>query len=277
MTYYSNINCNPMQHKLLLLFFLLSAGFYNTSGSYGCYLGYNAGYNTTANYNNFIGYLAGYTNTTGMGNSFFGRLAGYNSNGAWNTFVGDRAGTNNTSGTQNIFIGSDVALTNTTGSYNTLMGNGADVSSAALTNATAIGYSAVVNASNKVRIGNGSITVIEGQVAFTSSSDMRLKKNITGINAGLEFIMKLRPVEYQMKQGDNKVNFGFIAQDIEKLIGTNNSLLTIGEDKDRTLGLRYTDFIAPMVKAIQDQQKQIESQQKQIDELKQMVNELKKK
>jgi trimeric autotransporter adhesin len=263
----------------------VGAGFSNTSGSYGCYYGYQAGYNTTSNYNNFIGYQAGYTNTTGMGNSFFGRLSGYsNIGGAWNTFIGDRAGTNNASGSQNIFIGSDVGLSNTAGNYNTLIGNGSDVSTASLTNATAIGYNAVVNGSNKIRLGNTSVTVIEGQVAYTYPSDMRLKKNINDIGSGLDFIMKLRPVEFQMRQGDDRINFGFIAQDIEKLLGTNNSILTIGEDKDRTLGLRYTDFISPMVKAMQEQQKQIETQQKQIEELKdaldkllETVNELKNK
>ena len=40
-----------------------------------------------------------------------------------------------------------------------------------LTNATAIGAGAFVNASNKVRLGNVLVTVIEGQVAFTSASD----------------------------------------------------------------------------------------------------------
>jgi hypothetical protein len=59
-----------------------------------------------------------------------------------------------------------------------------------------------------------------------------------------------------MKQGDGKTNYGFIAQDIEKLVGTNNGLLTIGADTARTLGLRYTDFIAPMVKAMQELSKQ---------------------
>jgi trimeric autotransporter adhesin len=77
-----------------------------------------------------------------------------------------------------------------------------------------------------------------------------------------------------MKKGDEKINYGFIAQDIEKLIGTNNSLLTIGKDTDRTLGLRYTDFIAPMVKAIQEQQVTIKEQQKEIDELKELVKTL---
>ena len=48
-----------------------------------------------------------------------------------------------------------------------------------LTNATAIGNEAFVNASNKVRLGNSAVTVIEGQVAFTAVSDKTQKENLS--------------------------------------------------------------------------------------------------
>jgi trimeric autotransporter adhesin len=79
------------------------------------------------------------------------------------------------------------------------------------------------------------------------------------LNTGLDFILKLRPVSYQMKNLDDRTNWGFIAQEVEDLVGTQNSILTIGGDKDRTLGLRYTDFVAPLVKAVQEQQQEIEN------------------
>jgi len=60
-----------------------------------------------------------------------------------------------------------------------------------------------------------------------------------------------------MKNSDVRTNWGFIAQDIEALVGNNNAVLTVNNDKDRTLGLRYTDFVAPLVKAVQEQQEQI--------------------
>ena len=46
-----------------------------------------------------------------------------------------------------------------------------------LSNATAIGSGCIVNVSNKVRVGNGDVIVIEGQVGFTSSSDRNKKEN----------------------------------------------------------------------------------------------------
>jgi hypothetical protein len=77
----------------------------------------------------------------------------------------------------------DLALvSNTTGSNNTAIGASANVSTGNLANATAIGAGAVVNANNKVRIGNTAVTVIEGQVAFTASSDKTKKENFKPVD-----------------------------------------------------------------------------------------------
>jgi len=43
------------------------------------------------------------------------------------------------------------------------------------------------------------------------------------------------------------------------LLGTDYNILGIGGTAERKLSLRYTDFIAPMVKAMQEQQAEIES------------------
>lgn len=67
------------------------------------------------------------------------------------------------------------------------------------------------------------------------------------------------------KEDGDRLNFGFIAQDIEALLGTNYNVLGIENDPDRSLSLRYTDFIAPLVKAVQEQQEIIE-QQKKVNE-----------
>jgi hypothetical protein len=45
-----------------------------------------------------------------------------------------------------------------------------------------------VNASNKIRIGNSSVTVIEGQVAYTFPSDGRFKTNVSENIKGLGFL-----------------------------------------------------------------------------------------
>jgi hypothetical protein len=79
--------------------------------------------------------------------------------------------------------------------------------------------------------------------------------------------MKLKPMTYNMKNSsDTRMNWGFIAQDIESLLGNTNSILTIGADKDRMLGLRYSDFVAPLVKAVQEQQEEIAGLNNRLNE-----------
>ena len=63
-----------------------------------------------------------------------------------------------------------------------------------LTNATAIGSFAIVDASNKVRLGNTAVTVIEGQVAFTAVSDKTQKENFQPVD-GEQVLGKIRGFE----------------------------------------------------------------------------------
>ena len=94
----------------------------------------------------------------------------------------------------NTAIGTIALSGNTTGSNNTAIGWGADVFPDNLTNATAIGANAVVNASNKVRLGNFQVTVIEGQVGFTAVSDKTQKENFQPVN-GEAVLGKIRGFE----------------------------------------------------------------------------------
>src|SRR5262249_53415666 len=74
------------------------------------------------------------------------------------------------------------------------IGAGANVSAGNLTNATAIGNGAIVNANNKIRLGNTAVTVIEGQVAFTFPSDKTKKENFQPVD-GEEVLGKIRAFE----------------------------------------------------------------------------------
>ena len=114
------------------------------------------------------------------------------------------------------------------------------------------------------------------------SSDKRMKDNIVDCKLGLDFINKLNPVSYKWKDytvsgtrvytDENHVkhdieysdehthtrtHYGMIAQDVEKVL-TDSGIdtkhfagLIYDEDVDR-YGLRYNEFIAPMIKAIQE-------------------------
>jgi len=275
-----------------------TTGFANTAlGSHTLYSNigeYNTGVgafamdrNTTGGVNTAVGYQALYSNTSANFNSAFGESTLYNNTtGGFNVGIGNAALLNNTTGANNTASGFRALASNFTGSYNSAMGWGADVSTDGLSNATAIGYNAVVDASNKVRIGNTSVTSIGGQVGWTIYSDSRVKKNIKEGVPGLAFISLLKPVMYNYdaaKENEllgnktqrsgltnnadmEKITFsGFLAQAVDSAaqkIGYNFS----GIDKTGAImGLRYSDFIMPVVKAIQEQQQQ-------IDELKKLLS-----
>jgi hypothetical protein len=57
------------------------------------------------------------------------------------------------------------------------------------------------------------------------------------------------------------------AQDVETLLGNDGNVPGIGADKGRTPSLRYADFIAPMVKAVQEQQAEITVKDQRIASL----------
>ena len=211
-------------------------------------------------------------------NSLFGLDALRYSTGAGNTAIGYAALGNNG-----------------TGSYNTAVGKGAGYN----TNynaSTAIGYECMASADAQVRIGNQYISSIGGSVNWTTFSDSRIKKNIKPNVPGLEFINKLQPVTYNMdldaaekilhipsvkdensimanlrKAKEQFVYSGFIAQDVEKAAKELNFDFS-GVDaakNDRDLyGLRYAEFVVPLVKSVQELSKKNDDLQKQIDELK---------
>ncbi|WP_158085106.1 tail fiber domain-containing protein [Niastella vici] len=278
--------------------------------------------NTTGQNNTALGYQALMSVTTGNGNTAFGSQALFYNLSAGNTAIGVQSLFTNTNGYNNVGVGISSMALSTSGSYNTGIGGnslislttgvdntgigyGADVSSGALTNATAIGCTAIVDASNKVRIGNSAVTVIEGQVPFTTPSDGRFKYNIKEDVKGLDFILQLRPVTYQfdvqrfdasMKGDANNMahpvnnvlqtsyneaaairRTGFIAQEVEQAaIKTGYDFSGINKPKNAAdhYSLSYESFVVPLVKAVQEQNKQIEElkktitmQQKALEEL----------
>jgi len=166
-------------------------------------------------------------------------------------------------------------------------------------NATALGANAIVNASNKVVLGNTNVTSIGGYANWSNFSDGRFKRNIKEDVPGLAFIEKLRPVTYTLDieaintfntkdmdrdsitltanpEKKNEIVTGFIAQEVEQAaqsLGYDFSGVDKPQDIDKqTYALRYGEFVVPLVKAIQEQQAQIELLQQKIIALEQKSN-----
>ena len=234
--------------------------------------------NTTGSGNTSIGYNALMSNTVGEGNTAIGYNAlSVNTSGFINVSVGMNTLEENTTGTGNTAVGYRSGQYNTTGGNNTFLGNQAKTTSGStITNATAIGANAEVSVSNKIRLGDTNVSVIEGQVGFTAASDRRLKEQISKTKYGLETLLKLVPVDYLLKS-NGLAQIGFIAQDLKPLVpeavnGTEGDI-----EKGETLGITYTTLIPILTKAIQEQQSQIDSQAKQIKILLQRIEVLEKK
>jgi hypothetical protein len=300
--------------------------------------GYLAGYSNTTGYDNTaVGFYSLYSNTTGQGNTATGSLSleinkigsyntanGYTSlmrhiNGSYNTAMGYGSLSGDTSGKYNTALGSKSLFQNSLGSFNTAVGyaalytNGTGTFNTAIgygakgdyttINSTAIGYNATVNADNKVRIGNSAVTVIEGQVPFTTPSDGRFKYQVQEDVKGLAFILQLRPVTYQFdgKKFDAQLSSstanneslkvpdamlasyneaadirrsGFIAQEVEKaatVSGYNFSGIIKPKTEHAYYSLSYEAFVVPLVKAVQEQQVLIDNLQKRLGKLEQLV------
>ncbi len=139
-------------------------------------------HNVSSNANSAHGSFALHYATSGY-NSANGYFALYNTTtGGENTAMGAAALGGNTTGFGNTAVGRMALLTNTIGNFNTSIGFSADQSTNGLNNATAIGAFAVVNASNKIRLGSPSVSVIEGSVAYTFTSDENQKENFQSVD-----------------------------------------------------------------------------------------------
>ncbi|MGB3773670.1 MAG: tail fiber domain-containing protein, partial [Leeuwenhoekiella sp.] len=104
------------------------------------------------------------------------------------------------------------------------------------------------------------------------TSDRRLKKNILPLEKSLDVIKKLEGFQYNFKKDDERLHFGFMAQDLQKILP---NLVFVGDDKDKTLGLNYTELIPILVNAIKEQQQIIENQSSKLDDLEASINEIK--
>ncbi len=274
----------------------LFALYSNTNGAWNTANGMEALYaNTTGTSNTADGYNALAANNFGSHNTAIGFKALYvSTNASYNTALGEYAGSNVTNGSNNTFIG-----------YYANCGSGGH-----LTNSVAIGNNANVTTNNTVRIGNSSITSIGGYANWSNLSDGRVKKNIKQNVPGLEFINKLQPITYNLdldaadkilaipaiKDKDEKiiqpsaneltarkakeqiVYTGFIAQDVEKAAkGLNYDFSGVDKpDNANTLyGLRYSDFVVPLVKAVQELSKMNNEKDSAIANLQQQINDLK--
>jgi len=285
----------------------------NTSGNSNTAIGFSSLFqNTSATNNTAIGFYALNKNTTGISNTSMGSYSlYYNTIGNYNIAFGKQALINNIDGSNNTAIGTASLWNNISGNYNTALGFSAFSNGSLYNYSTALGNNSVITSSFQVRIGSNVVSSIGGFANWTNVSDARFKTNIKEDVIGLDFILKLRPVTYNLdldkidtylkipdsiskrKNGElmkyriqkgKEIQTGFIAQEVEKAAQELNYAFS-GVDKPKNendyYGLRYAEFVVPLVKAIQEQNEiikileikaaKIDEMQSQIDALKQLI------
>lgn len=214
--------------------------------------------------------------TTGQTNVAVGRISmDACTTGGENTAVGDNSLPSLTTGTGNVAVGKDANGT-TTGTYNTALGHSTLTGLTTETNCSGVGYQAAVTGSNQVQLGNSSTTTY-AYGAVQNRSDPRDKADIRDTVLGLEFIRRLRPVDFRWdyredygwgeKDGSKKrkrFHHGFSAPEVKAAAdalgidfgGFQDHSIAGGRD---VLTIGYEEYIAPIVRSIQQLLERIEN------------------
>jgi hypothetical protein len=228
----------------------------------------------TDGFNLFLGESSGNLTMTGSGTQ-----------ASRNVGLGQFALAGLSTGFNNCAIGASAAANLSTGDNNTCVGynalkykiDGSD--NTTYSNCSGLGADTKVSGSNQVQLGNAATTVY-AYGAVQNRSDIRDKTCVRDTVLGLDFICALRPVDFKWDYRENhsqrakdrppqnkRYHHGFIAQEVEKTIadlkidfgGYQDHLKSGGEDV-KSLG--YTEFIAPMIKAIQELSRKIDRLEK---------------
>ncbi len=139
----------------------------------------------------------------------------------------------------------------------------------------------ILNPGNGVSIGatgaGGYQLWVQGEawstVGWSSTSDIRYKKNIKIIDSALDTVLRLKGISYEWRTeeyGDKGFtegkHYGIAAQEMLKVLPEVVRKNTTGD-----LGVAYLEMIPVMIEAMKEQQKMIEKQQGEIEELKSEV------
>lgn len=251
-------------------------------GVQNTFLGSVAGqFNSTGFENTAVGYAALFSTTHGDENTAVGSRALYaNHVGRFNTAIGNQALGTTTGSEFNVGLGFQAGANFNNGWNNTFLGAQSGTNQPGLFNIVALGQGTSVTASSNAILGNSATATCGGYKNWTNVSDGRFKKNIKTDVPGLDFILRLQPVTYNLdvsgiskainenqgKEWDENMKnaitikekvlqTGFIAQDVEKIaisIGYDFSGVDAPQNETDLYGLRYAEFVVPLVKAVQE-------------------------
>jgi hypothetical protein len=123
-------------------------------------------------------------------------------------------------------------------------------------------------------------TIYAGTGAI-NTSDAREKKDVAGSDLGLDFVCSLRPVSYRWIEGTSgRTHYGLIAQEVEAALAEAGKtdkdfagfVRTPLQDEDGRdtgevrYGLRYDEFLSPLVSSIQELARRLEELEAKLAE-----------
>jgi len=82
---------------------------------------------------------------------------------------------------------------------------------------------------------------------YSTASDSRLKKDVKDIEYNTETILKLRPVSFLYKKGEQHRQLGFIAQEVKEHVPE-----IVDGSEDTYYGVSYDKLVPVLVKTIQE-------------------------
>lgn len=246
---------------------------------------------TSGSSNTCVGYNAGNSINTGSFNTLVGHAAGDSiTDSNWNSMVGYFAGNNVTTGTANSFVGYYAGNGVSTGGLNSALGDSAFYTGNH-TNSVALGYDAQITGSNQGQIGNGNVDVYAKSFNNTSDFRDKADVQSTNLGLDFVMQLQPRMFRWDMREfyrpqkpgpnatqaerdayneasklanlthngthKRNRFHQGLIAQEVKSVMdsmgvdfgGFRDASVSGG---DAQMGLEYTQFIAPLIKAIQE-------------------------
>ncbi len=120
------------------------------------------------------------------------------------------------------------------------------------TSGTLSSGAAAVTSLRVTSLGDGSASFINGDGTITSTSDRRLKTNISSIDSALFKILNAAGVQYNFKNDTSTLHTGVIAQEIEKLFPH-----LVRTDERGYKSVNYIEIIPILMEAMKEQQQTI--------------------
>ena len=272
----------------------------NSTGNYNSAYGYQSLQYTTGSNNIGIGYNSAVPTTSGsnqmsIGNSIYG--LNINDGNASNDLIGigvsaptEALDVNGNARIRSVYTNNGAAtdrvvVADTNGNIKTI--DRSMINNIYTADGTITGNRIVTLNGGNIRFAKtgtaitGSLMEVDGKIKTTAvnlNSDARLKEKVANINQETSFLNNLRPVSYywnakgKEKGGDNSLQYGFIAQEVEKIAPN-----LVNTDADGYKSVNYIQVIPVLVKSLQDHALELQKEKEKNNQQEQRIKALEEK